>query len=50
MLDQAFRDFEILLLEEREDWIEEGTKHVGRSALVDLVARKPVQPPASAVT
>ena len=41
MLDQAFRDFEILVLEEREDWLEEGTKHVGRSALVDLVARKP---------
>ena len=41
MLDEAFRDFEILLLEEREDWLEEGTKHVGRSALVDLVARKP---------
>jgi hypothetical protein len=41
MLDEAFRGFEILLLEEREDWLEEGTKHVGRSALVDLVARKP---------
>jgi cyclopropane fatty-acyl-phospholipid synthase-like methyltransferase len=41
MLDQAFRDFEILVLEEREDWLEEGTKHVGRSVLVDLVARKP---------
>lgn len=42
MLDGAFRDFEILLLEEREDCLEEGTKHVGRSALVDLVARKPL--------
>lgn len=41
MLDEAFRDFEILLLEEREDCLEEGTKHVGRSALMDLVARKP---------
>jgi SAM-dependent methyltransferase len=41
MLEDAFRDFEILLLDEREDWLEEGTKHVGRSALVDLVARKP---------
>jgi cyclopropane fatty-acyl-phospholipid synthase-like methyltransferase len=41
MLDEAFRDFEILLLEEREDSLEEGTKHVGRSALVDLIARKP---------
>jgi SAM-dependent methyltransferase len=42
MLDEAFRDFEILLLEEREDCLEEGTKHVGRSALMDLVARKPL--------
>jgi SAM-dependent methyltransferase len=41
MLDEAFRGFEILLLAEREDSLEEGTKHVGRSALVDLVARKP---------
>jgi SAM-dependent methyltransferase len=41
MLEDAFRDFDILLLEEREDWLEEGVKHVGRSALVDLVARKP---------
>jgi SAM-dependent methyltransferase len=41
MLDQAFRDFEILVLEERADWLQEGTNPVGRSALVDLVARKP---------
>jgi cyclopropane fatty-acyl-phospholipid synthase-like methyltransferase len=41
MLRDAFGDFEVLLLREREDWLEEGTKHVGRSALVDLVARKP---------
>jgi SAM-dependent methyltransferase len=40
LLIDAFGDFEILLLEEREDRLEEGTKHVGRSALVDLVARK----------
>jgi len=40
-LREFFGDFEILLLEEREAWLEEGTKHVGRSALVDLVARKP---------
>ncbi|MFO1205238.1 MAG: class I SAM-dependent methyltransferase [Burkholderiales bacterium] len=40
MLEAAFDDFDILLLEEREDWLEEGVKHVGRSALVDLVARK----------
>jgi cyclopropane fatty-acyl-phospholipid synthase-like methyltransferase len=41
LLADAFGDFDILLLEEREDWLEEGVKHVGRSALVDLVARKP---------
>lgn len=40
MLEDAFRGFEILLLDEREDWLEEGTKHVGRSDLIDLVARK----------
>ncbi len=40
MLEQAFDDFDILLLDVREDWLEEGVKHVGRSALVDLVARK----------
>ena len=40
MLLEAFDGFEVLLLEEREDWLEEGTRHVGRSALVDFVARK----------
>ncbi len=40
MLRAAFGDFETVLLEEREDWLEEGTRHVGRSALVDFVARK----------
>ncbi|MET1084973.1 MAG: class I SAM-dependent methyltransferase [Burkholderiales bacterium] len=42
LIREAFGDFEMLLLQEREDWLEEGSKHVGRSALVDLVARKPV--------
>jgi cyclopropane fatty-acyl-phospholipid synthase-like methyltransferase len=41
LLEEAFADFDILLLGEREDLLEEGVKHVGRSALVDLVARKP---------
>lgn len=41
MLRGAFGDFETLSLQEREDWLEEGSRHVGRSALVDLVARKP---------
>jgi len=40
MLAEAFHDFDILVLDAREDWLEEGVKHVGRSALVDLVARK----------
>lgn len=43
MLGEAFDDFDILVLDAREDWLEEGTKHVGRSALVDLVARKPAR-------
>lgn len=41
MLREFFADWEILLLREHEDVIEEGTAHVGRSALIDLVARKP---------
>ena len=41
MLRECFADWEILLLREHEDVIEEGTAHVGRSALIDLVARKP---------
>jgi cyclopropane fatty-acyl-phospholipid synthase-like methyltransferase len=41
MLREAFAGMEILHLREHEDMLAEGTKHVGRSALVDLVARKP---------
>lgn len=41
MLQEAFADWEILLLNEHESWIEEGTAHSGQSALIDLVARKP---------
>jgi 2-polyprenyl-3-methyl-5-hydroxy-6-metoxy-1,4-benzoquinol methylase len=41
MLEQAFAELEILHLREHEDTLAEGTKHVGRSALIDLVARKP---------
>ena len=40
MLEAAFGVFEMLLLEEHEDVLDEGTKHVGRSARIDLVARK----------
>jgi len=42
MLRAAFRDLEILELREYEDQLEEGERHTGRSALVDLAARAPV--------
>lgn len=41
MLREAFANWEIVLLHEHEDYIEEGSAHAGRSALIDLVARKP---------
>lgn len=41
MLRELFSDWEIVLLREHEDVINEGTAHIGRSALIDLVARKP---------
>jgi cyclopropane fatty-acyl-phospholipid synthase-like methyltransferase len=41
LLREAFAGWEILHLAEHEDVLNEGTKHVGRSALIDLVARKP---------
>ncbi|UCV26627.1 SAM-dependent methyltransferase [Ferribacterium limneticum] len=41
MLRELFADWDIVLLREHEDTIEEGTAHAGRSALIDLVARKP---------
>lgn len=40
MLQKAFADMEILHLHEHEEFIAEGTKHHGMSALVDMVARK----------
>jgi len=40
LLREAFADMEILHLSEHEDFIAEGTKHYGMSALVDMVARK----------
>ena len=40
MLREAFGDMEILHLEEHDGFIEEGYKHHGMSALIDLVARK----------
>lgn len=40
LLREAFDGFDLLRLEEYEADLAEGSKHVGRSALVDLVARK----------
>ena len=42
MLREALAGLELVHLREHEDTLAEGTKHVGRSALIDLVARKPV--------
>ena len=41
LLREIFADWEIVLLREHEDLMEEGSAHAGRSALIDLVARKP---------
>lgn len=40
MLQAAFSAFDVQLLEEHDEVLSEGTKHVGRSALVDLIARR----------
>jgi hypothetical protein len=42
MLRDAFDDWAIIDLAERETVLNEGRAHVGPSAVVDLVARKPV--------
>jgi len=34
---------ELVVLEERERWIEEGPYHHGQSALVQVLARKPTE-------
>lgn len=41
LLRAAFAGWEILELREHEDVLDEGLGHKGRSALIDLVARKP---------
>lgn len=41
LLEDAFRGFDILQLEEHDSEIREGAGHAGMSALIDLVARKP---------
>ncbi len=40
LLREAFADMDILHLREHEDFIAEGRKHYGMSALIDLVAKK----------
>jgi hypothetical protein len=41
MLREVFAGYTILQLREHDDSLKEGKRHVGRSALIDLVARKP---------
>ena len=43
MLEGAFGGFDIISLTEYEDVIAEGQGHAGRSALIDLIARKPAE-------
>ena len=40
LLEHAFKDFESLDIREYDTELAEGSRHVGRSALIDLVARK----------
>jgi len=42
-LEREFADFEILELREYDDTLDEGHAHKGRSAVIDLVARRPTQ-------
>lgn len=44
LLREAFRDLEILQLVEHDAVLDEGPRHRGMSALIDLVARKPAKP------
>jgi SAM-dependent methyltransferase len=41
LLREWFADWEIMRLHEHEDLLDEGSAHSGRSALIDLIARKP---------
>ena len=42
MMREAWAGFEILQLREHESVVDEGSQHSGMSALIDLVARKPL--------
>jgi len=44
LLREAFGHFEILHLAEHDDVLDEGPRHSGLSALIDLVAKKPAKP------
>jgi SAM-dependent methyltransferase len=44
LLREAFANLEILHLVEHDDVLDEGPRHHGMSALIDLVARKPAKP------
>ncbi|WPL21943.1 hypothetical protein [Thiorhodovibrio frisius] len=48
LLHEAFAGLEIMRLEEYECELQEGTGHVGRAALIDLVARRPRAAPVAA--
>ncbi|MBL8420663.1 MAG: hypothetical protein JNK92_08505 [Dechloromonas sp.] len=41
LLREVSCDWEIMMLREHDDLIEEGRAHSGRSALIDLVAKRP---------
>lgn len=43
LLEGAFKDFEVLRLEDHDSMVHEGEGHDGMSALIELVARKPLE-------
>lgn len=45
LLREAFAALDIEHLAAHEDWLDEGAGHSGRSAVIDLLARKPGAPP-----
>jgi SAM-dependent methyltransferase len=42
MLQNAFDDFEIITLQSYDTELNEGTRHIGLSAMIDLIARRPI--------
>jgi len=47
LLREAFADWELLRIEAYERDLDEGEGHKGRSAIIDLIARRPEVPPAT---